>query len=520
MNHLKQILLLFLILGASFVFKGCETEEIYTRTRAKPVMKYISFSEFSKQGSAKQKFNEIEKKSKTSINSKLLYLPEYNFLIDTDEIIMWQYGDYKSFTFKIYRPTEIEKIENLVIVEKTESIEAYIAKYTLSDTEKQQIQNNQPVDLSGKLDLKYVSGGGCWHITHIEGQIGEDGLVYANIQYWHNSCTGEDKIVSVAIADTNNPGQSGGDSNGDSDSGNNDSGAGFFGIGFFGSGWFSAWSGNDGPGLGNIGGGSDTGSNPTWPNSGGTNGSNPTNNNPATLVLDINFVVTHPFIPSYDDIISDLTKLTEITNDTTKPYKEKITILQQSLTLDHERGFQFGEDSNQNVTGIEMPYSQTGVQFNLPQPNTTVRIHSHHNGLDPIFSAEDIRGMAEFYVVKDDSGSENAEEVISILISRTGAYATTVDDPDQVYKFYDVIKNGKTEIDGKITTNMKIYLEGYTDEVINKSRSQCNGSCTTEEYDNLLLENFLTWLKSWNTGQGYYIGTPNGDGTYTWTRIN
>lgn len=104
MKYLKYIVLLLSIFSATSIFISCQTEEIYNiKSTNRAQVKYISFKEFSSKHSAKQKFIEIEKKNKQALTSRLIYSQEYNFLIDTDQILFFQYDDYISYTFKVYR---------------------------------------------------------------------------------------------------------------------------------------------------------------------------------------------------------------------------------------------------------------------------------------------------------------------------------------------------------------------------------------------------------------------------------
>lgn len=497
---MKKFIITFTVLAIISLISGCDTQEFYQKESTyKSTAKYISFKEFKNKRLATEKFNEIEQKNKTSIYSKHIYSAEYDFIIDTEQIFYFQYEDYSSFTFKIYKADELDKIENLIIVEKGESVSAYVAKYALNDEEINKIMQNHIVDLSGKLEVKpLLQTDGCWYKTHIESVIGSDGQIYATVQWWHNSCTGEDMAVPSTIVGPSGPG--GGDSSTGAENG--PPGPSLASI-LYGVGWFASWTGNT---TIVVGGGVTAG-----------NTSNPDGSEGPSLFGD-NSVVTHPVIPSNDQVEEELKKLTEITNDSSKPYKAKITELQESFPLDHERGFTFSIDSLGTVTSVEMPYTPTGVHFTIPSSEEVVRAHDHHNGLDAVFSEDDVKGMAEFYAVKEDYGDENAEEVISILISRTGAFALTVDDPLAVSVFLDDFKNGMVDINGKSIPFKTLYYQSYNKDVIVKSKIQSNN--VPEQYDIYVVENFLLWLQSMNTGLGYYIGTPNGDGTYTWTRVN
>lgn len=149
-KKLKQItktLLLYLIV----FFTSCNKDELYEAdnlSKAKATSRYVTFNELKKNQKAFREFQEVENKislAKTSnqagLSSRLVYLSQYNFSIDTDKILLIENGDYKSYTFPVYRDDETEKTENLVITQKNNEVNAYLSKYTLTEFEKQKIEN-------------------------------------------------------------------------------------------------------------------------------------------------------------------------------------------------------------------------------------------------------------------------------------------------------------------------------------------------------------------------------------------
>ena len=104
------------------------------------------------------------------------------------------------------------------------------------------------------------------------------------------------------------------------------------------------------------------------------------------------------------------------------------------------------------------------------------------------------------------------------MISRTGAYALTVEDPEKTFNFHQIIKFG---VDQNSKMSMKdIFIDSYISDVVIEARNECNNTCTDAEYESFLEVNFIAWLKGWDTGLGYYKGTLNPNGTYNWVRIN
>ncbi|TGD59485.1 hypothetical protein [Flavobacterium humi] len=404
-------------------------------------------------------------------------------------------GDYKSYTFPIQREAGSGKIENLVLTQKNNQVGVYLAKYTLSEIEKEKIENKEYVNLLNKsefLNLQHqTQAEPCWELVSVPVEWNSQGQVTVSMVY------------AVEVACPDGGGSSGG--GGSSDSGNGGTG----GSNGDGSG---DWNG----GLGTPGGGS-AGSGGSTGGSGGTDGPNP-GADPILTDWDGNPVVTYPVLPSPEIIQKHLDDLNTITNDNTKPYKAKVAVLQQSLNEPLEKGFEFRTNNDGTLQPAIQPISTpTGVHFNIPVINTLVRMHNHTNTLDPIFSAEDITGMAEFFAVKDDLGADDKDQITSLMITRTGAFALKVDNPDTVDDFNDRNKTGQNN-DYKSTK--ETILESYKLEVVKLAQDECNNTCTDEEYIALLEQYFLEWLNSWDTGLGYYQGALNPDGTYTWIRIN
>lgn len=247
--------------------------------------------------------------------------------------------------------------------------------------------------------------------------------------------------------------------------------------------------------------------------SGGGTGSPGGSGSPSGGGLDVSVpAVSLPLV-----IDKNLKKLREITNNSTSPYKASITTLQQSLQEPNETGFEFQTGSNGALLpAIQKPSGPTGVKFGPPQKNTLVRMHCHTNDLDPVFSAEDISGMTEFYVVKNDLEAEDDEEIVSLLISDNVAYALTIEDTEKAWDFHQKMKFGTNPTTKR--TYSEEYKKSYQREVINEAIKEC-GDCSRPEYNSILEVKLIVWLKSWNSGLNYYKGILNADGTYTWIKL-
>jgi hypothetical protein len=486
------------------LFGSCsEEKEVFENQTSKISSQYISFKELKNNPLAFSEFQKTENKIAQAKNSKLVYNSEYGFSIDTEKILYIEKGGYHSYTLPILRDGENQETENLVLsLNKDNQYDAYITKYDLSDFEKEKIINNEYIDVTQKTEISILEiepiAASCFEMITVPASTNEQGQVTSSYVYAQEiPCPG---------------GGSGGEGGGSSDGG---SGSGT-GSGNDGSNSDDGWIGSGSePNNGESGGGG--------AGSGGTSGSTGTGSGTGPILIDLEdppVVITSPIIK---DLIllgilnENLKQLNDITNDATKPYKSKITVLQQSLTDPLEKGFEFRIEQLGEMIPYQMPSTPTGVHFPIPLRTSLVRMHNHTNSLDPIFSAEDISAMAEFFAVKDDLGATDSNDIMSLMITRTGAFALKIDNSATVTDFLNELKTGMDE-KGKPMND--IYEESYLEFVIDEAQKQCNGTCTDTEYNSYLEAKFIAWLYYWNTGIGYYKGTLNADGTYTWVKIN
>lgn len=85
-------------------------------------------------------------------------------------------------------------------------------------------------------------------------------------------------------------------------------------------------------------------------------------------------------------------------------------MLLESLTSAEEIGYWFrANDSGVLQEVILMQSGPTGVKFPVPAINTKIRLYMHLNSLYPVFLGEDVAGMADFYVVKNDLEADDDE---------------------------------------------------------------------------------------------------------------
>lgn len=152
----------------------------------------------------------------------------------------------------------------------------------------------------------------------------------------------------------------------------------------------------------------------------------------------------------------------------------------------------------------------SGIRFNSIQFESIIRLHSHHNPLlEPVFSSDDIIGMARFYKSKRDLGADDAFNATSLLASNLGIHSLRVINPEKAYLFSQRLISS-------------IYVDklekNYVKFVQNKAKDNCNCSENNEVYQQLLLEYLVQFLADQNTGLALFSGTVNADGSITWTR--
>lgn len=165
----------FLILPIIFVIFSCQPEEnLLQQENYKSNFKVenITLNQLKKNTKAFNKLNTILNKSKTKkkngIQNRLVYMSEYDFYIETDQIVMITKENYHSYTFPIYRDIDTGKEENLVLsLSSNGDYKEYITKYDLTETEKALIKAGEIVAVDQKMTMEvlrtttnYYSGSG------------------------------------------------------------------------------------------------------------------------------------------------------------------------------------------------------------------------------------------------------------------------------------------------------------------------------------------------------------------------
>lgn len=295
-KELKQIPKTLFICLIVFL-TSCNKDELYETdnlSKIKVTARYINFKELKKNYKAFEEFQEVEQEvnlakssNQTGLSSRLIYLSQYNFTIDTEEILFVEKGDYRSYTFSVHRDEITEEVENLVITQKNNEVNAYLSKYTLTELEKQKIKNFEYVDLHNKTEisklLNQTQSEPCFDIVSTPVAWNSQGQVTLSLV----------STVEIPCPDGGGSGSGGG---GESSGGGGGSGGGSWGGGSWGGG---SWSGGgSGSGSDWPGGGSFTGGSGGYTGGGSSGGSG--SGDQSSYEWDANSIVTYPVIKIED----------------------------------------------------------------------------------------------------------------------------------------------------------------------------------------------------------------------------
>ena len=157
-HNLKKVTLLFI---TAILLGSCEKDESNTQKNEtnKITRKKISLAELKNHEKNFSKFGEVSQKTRRDINNRLVIDTLYNFIIDTDNMILNQYENYTSVTAPIFRTNNQNSNTNVVenlFIHKTNSgsFKAFIVKYSLNDSDLSNYSNNIPIsDLASKTSF-------------------------------------------------------------------------------------------------------------------------------------------------------------------------------------------------------------------------------------------------------------------------------------------------------------------------------------------------------------------------------
>ncbi|VXB31334.1 hypothetical protein FLAVO9AF_130176 [Flavobacterium sp. 9AF] len=462
--------------------------------------RYINFNEVKRNWKIFDKFKNVQEKinqSKSNSlnqNARLVYLSQFDFSIDTDQILLIEKEGYKSYTFPIYRENEIDKTENLVITESNGFVNAYISKYDLTENDKASLENNQYVDLKSKTEISSLeersSGEPCYELVNIPVEWNEQGQVTVSMVF----------AVEVDCPDGGGSSGGGGGSDDGGDTGGGSSGGwtgGWTDGGWYGGGTGSGnTGGSDGGwygGGGSTGDGGSAGGSTGGSTSGGNTG-DPLNQDPSLTDSDGNPIITSPVLSEpRDRHVKALNKLTANNSDGTKTIvKQKIDDLKSRLTTEYkEMGYHFIKDGASFLVreptwrGDNQVVYDNGDQLLV---NTKVVLHMHQNEahitkgvnpqtglpnivveeLVPIWSDGDIDKTAEQF-----GDLNNDEDFTSILVTQAGTFALRVGNSSELNETNLILGNDANE--------KEKFNDNFNEQVL----KPCNGgsnSCYVEKF--------------------------------------
>lgn len=412
-------------------------------------------------------------------------------------MLLIENGNYYWLALSIFKGNELDtKITNLVLKPMGDNkLLPLIYSYNLTEEEKLLVKNNVAVpNLISKTTVSTISGRIMFDSGNYTGIIWTD----ANdncYQIDHIWMQGDMLMIDFIRIDC--PENSSG---GSGDSGNGANGA-IEGIDYY---TYDNTNGvittNNGEDF-SSGGGTNT----------STNSSN--NNNPDNYQATEghNAVVTSPLEEQEPEPeIDHIQFLNAITNRT--EVKERLLQLKaETLTISTEQGTEYFTDYENPNEPLDFEntlpeYSRT--RFGPVFPNSILRVHAHHSGLEPVFSCDDVVKSVEFYIDKVNIGAEDAINATSILVTNTVIYALAVTNTDKASIFYQSLRYSYSKKEA-----LKV---SYEKTIRRQAQLACNCTGATPEYDQFLIDYLIEFLINQNTGLTLYSATVNTDGTLTW----
>jgi len=122
--------------------------------------------------------------------------------------------------------------------------------------------------------------------------------------------------------------------------------------------------------------------------------------------------------------------------------------------------------------------------------------------------------MAKFFDQKKQVDPNNANNITSVMVSKTGLHAFRVADHEKVQEYYDYLLSGNYK-------GFKYHKEKYDKGVVKDAYKQCN-NCLLIELDTWLTENFMKFFNWADTGLDYFFAQHpvEPDGDYVWIKQN
>lgn len=489
----------FLFITGILLFFSCEKddsvlidEELSNSNPFK--IEKLTFQQASQNSALVEKLNNFS--SNSGLNRRIVATHSNDVYIDTDIVTYIEdLNGNHSYIFSMYSSNSNYLLENLVLSNTIDnSYRASIIQYDITEDELEQLKNGNSNVLTSRnvilkpFDLNSLNGSlfrngynVCACGLHV--YPGEDGLNYV-VDHIYPDGT----ITWVQ----HNCGSGGGSSSGSSsgDSGGNTSGSNNGG-----------WSGN-----GNADGGTTSPSDGNG-GSGGTGGSSNSGTTSTLITTPVGIDGT-----KIDPHLIELNKITTQNEDGTNILRNYINQLRNNVSNPPEEGGEFSININGSYNFFSVPGYYSGTAFPpVSVNNPLIRIHKHHTGLNPVPSAEDIIGMASFYMQKEENtpNSNQNINITAIMVSELGVFAFRVSNKNELADFFNMYMN---------SGGFSAFIMAYEDEVINKSQTECGGSCTDAEYNDLLKQNFIAFMNKFVWGISFYFAShpTNLTDNYDW----
>lgn len=416
-----------IILGFMAIFLcSCQNDDFYeeNKTSSKNIkVQRLKFSDLQKHPKVLERIETLTNR-KGNYQARMVEMPQYNFTVDTDEIIFIEADTLISYTFRIYREDENGLLENLVLKpsENGNSYDAFLFQYDFSEEDVELYQNGQPIsnqenktqitylpdfDETPLYNARYSSEGGppsielpsgcAWELidydyysTSVPG-----GIYWEQIEYWQVNCGGG--------------GSSGGDG---SSSGSNNGG----------------WTGN-----GNTG---------TSPGDGNSNGNQNGGGNGNGGTRSVSPIVTTPVGIDGAPSKKECAKIAKALNDY-PDFKQKLLDLAAAApTATNEKVIVLHKD------GTDAEYTgQSGVVETPPNPDSKYTAMAHnHDGQNTysVFSAGDFGLIGLIDVAYDKL---DIDKFVSFLVTAKGTrYAFTINNKAKFRSFYEYIKMKRSDV--------------------------------------------------------------------------
>ncbi|TDP59387.1 hypothetical protein [Flavobacterium dankookense] len=474
-----RILKNLLLFNIVFMLFSCEVQEDFVEYKSEMKIKKVSVKDIMQKPEHKNvrkpisDFKEFAlSKNKQNTQAKLIYNEQYGLYIDDENGVFIEKDGSQSYTFRIRRTGTEDKLENIVFKSNSNGdFETLIVTYDITYDEiknlgKEEIPNRNVQYTTYNNQTESLPSLVCVQTWELMMVPIDQGDLTGNFGYEEAWVLSAEDCFWVG-------GGGGGSSSGGTGSGNTG---------------------------GYIGGGGGGGSN----NTGGTNTNTPIITTPITTDGDL-----------IDLSLPELNKITTQNENGTNILRNTIDQMKSNLNNGSEEGIEFSLNSDDTYTPFPMPSGFDGIQFPpVSTNNPLIRMHKHHTGLDPIFSAEDIIGMVRFYLEKQNLNPSSPQNtnISSILVSVSGVHAlrvSSVADLQDLYNEYQINQG-----------SFKEFKKAYESQVIKKSIDECGGTCSDAEANQLLLNNLIVFINGFAWGIDFYFAphpsSPNGD--YTWKK--